>query len=527
MISTAAHRAPRRLSALQSTVVTTTQPDWFDVHRWLRDLGAGVVPNLSIGVALALAACSSETVSPEPNEPDSELVAGQVSALRVDDRLREYARACDAATGVTVPAFDCDRGTLVPVTHSSSDGGYCDRPNRLQGECDPGSRFQVLTRTADAFVVAHCRKQGREDGRYGDIAVIQYSQRDGATCFYQALANHLEADYLDGRVRAPFAGTEAYPWLTPDTIARSQFPCVKCHDNGPLLRSPYLTQLSGVNALPGAGDATFNRDSRYRFIGEEYRDWRSFKVEIEGNLCNGCHRLGVSNKADRSGTALRFGLLATAPSGVEPAKNPHSADSPIWMTPGTVEFSLDNAQAASAIQRCAARSNEAPLPASSDCRITQFTIPADGTLMRVDDDPVAVFYGGAPFRLPDEETLARLFPDAEPIAIARAALPEIRAAPIDGTLLREESGALFVVFGEARFQLPELGTYDRLYSGAPIHPLWDGALDELARVPRDGSLLREESSERVYEIKGGRKQLAPADRPDVHVLWDGALESIP
>jgi len=114
-----------------------------------------------------------------------------------------------------------------------------------------------------------------------------------------------------------------------------------------------------------------------------------------------------------------------------------------------------------------------------------------------------------------------------PIAIARAALPEIRAAPIDGTLLREESGALFVVLGEAKFQLPELATYDRFYSGSPIHPLWDGALAELDGVPLDGSLFREESSPRIYEIKGRRKQLAPDDIPGVHVVWDGALESIP
>jgi hypothetical protein len=480
-----------------------------------------------LGLLVAFAACSLEGESFAPADPEPELVAAQVSALRAEDRLREYARACDAATGVTVPDFDCDDGTIVPVTHPSADGAHCDRPNRLQGECDPGSRFQVLTRTADAYVVAHCRKQGREDGRYGDIAVIQHSQRDGATCFYQALANHVEADYLDGRVRAPFAGTDAYPWLSPRSIARSRFPCVKCHDNGPLLRSPYLTQLTGVNALPGAGDVTFNRNSRYRFVGEEYREWRSFKVEIEGNVCNGCHRLGVSNQSDSGGTALHFGLLATAPSGVEPAKNPHSPDSPIWMTPGAVDFSLASARAAAAIQRCAERKNEQPLPASSDCRITQFTTPADGSLMQIDGDLPSVFYGGARFQLPDDETLERLFPDAEPIPISRAALPEIHDAPIDGTLLREESGTLFIVFAGAKFGLPELATYDRLYAGSAIHLLWDGALANIGSMPRDGSLFREEFSSRIYEIRGGRKQLVSGDHSGIHVLWDGALESIP
>jgi hypothetical protein len=505
----------------------TTLRDSFMLHRSLRSPAASG-PWLALTLALAptLAGCSSDATSIDP-EPPVVAVAGQALALRTEDGLRAYARACDAAIGVTVPDFDCDDGTLVPVTHASADGAYCDRPNRLQGECDPGSRFQVLTRTADAFVVAHCRKQGHDEGRYGDIAVIQHNQRDGATCFYQALANHVESDYLEGHVRAPFAGTDAYPWLSPRAIAGSQFPCVKCHDNGPLLRSPYITQVTGPDAMPGAGDVTFNRNSRYRFIGDEYREWRSFKVEIEGNVCNGCHRLGVSNQSDSAGTALHFGSLATAPSGVEPAKNPHSADSPIWMTPGSVGFSLTNARAAAAIQHCAERKNEDPLPAASDCRITQLTIPADGTLMVVDDDRPSVFYGGAKFDLPDDATLERLFPDAEPVAIARAALPEIRNAPIDGTLLQEESGALFVVFGEAKFELPDLGVYDRLYSGRPIHPLWDGALAELGDMPAEGSLFREASSPRVYEINGGLKQLVSDERPDIHVLWDGALEYIP
>jgi hypothetical protein len=103
-------------------------------------------------------------------------------------------------------------------------------------------------------------------------------------------------------------------------------------------------------------------------------------VEIEGNLCITCHRLGVSNLSDDAGTALAFGLLATARSGNEPSKNPHSEDSPIWMTPGMVYFSRANAQSARAISRCARRKNELPLPASAQCRITQLTAsPEDGS----------------------------------------------------------------------------------------------------------------------------------------------------
>jgi hypothetical protein len=118
-------------------------------------------------------------------------------AAQADD-LQDYAALCDQAIGATatVNDFDCDAGTEVPVTHPTT-SGTCDEPNRLSGVCDPGSHFTVLTRTADAFVVAHCRKKGNGPSVYGDIAVIQYNRKNGATCFYQALGT------LPGHVKAP------------------------------------------------------------------------------------------------------------------------------------------------------------------------------------------------------------------------------------------------------------------------------------------------------------------------------------
>src|SRR5262249_29925350 len=101
------------------------------------------------------------------------------------DTLEGYAQKCDEAIGVanTVPDFNCDSGTEVPTTHFAN--GLCDRPNVLNRTCDPGSRFQVLTNNADAYVVAHCRKEGLSQGEYNDIAVIQHNRKNGATCFYQ------------------------------------------------------------------------------------------------------------------------------------------------------------------------------------------------------------------------------------------------------------------------------------------------------------------------------------------------------
>jgi Dockerin type I domain len=303
---------------------------------------------------------------------------GYTATSALSDPLQEYAQQCDAAIGITVPDFNCDSGTLVPTTHFAN--GLCDRPNVLESECDPGSRFQVLpSNNADAYAVAHCRKQGNSAGRYRDIAVIQHNQKNGATCFYQAL------DDLDGTdVKAPSKGTSAWPWLTPARTAA--IGCGACHDNGPIIRSPYLSQVidrNGNKLLPGAGDPLFNRDQPYFFVGNDFASWKAYKVEIDGNTCNGCHRMGVNNIRSGLGTALDFGIRATAES--QEAKNPHSPDSPIWMLPGQIFYNSGSDAAAHEIRECALRFNESPLPNSPSCSITLYT-GAIGEIGDIDGD---------------------------------------------------------------------------------------------------------------------------------------------
>ena len=340
---------------------------------------------LSALVALTLGACQAsdelDVGAPgsdtDPLAPHDESIGERTFGL-VSDTLPQYAAKCDAEIGVTVPDFNCDDGTLVPTTNLAN--GKCDRPNRLNQECDPGSRFRVLTSSASAYVVAHCRKRGLGAGRYADIAVIQYNRQNGATCFYQALGN------LDGHVKAPSKGTGAWPWLTPSGTAG--IGCAGCHDNGPLIRSPYLTQITGANKLPGAGDLAFNRDQPYRFVGNDFAAWRVSKVEVQGNTCNGCHRMGWNNVRPSQGTALDLGLRATATG--EVAKNPHSAASPIWMTPGATFYNAANDSAAHQIAACAAAARDgAALPAG--CRVTDYTGPPSTSANFVDG---SVWRGG-------------------------------------------------------------------------------------------------------------------------------------
>jgi hypothetical protein len=193
-------------------------------------------------------------------------------------------------------------------------------------------------------------------------------------------------------VKAPSKGLQSGGlWLPPSATA--WIGCGSCHDNGPFIRSPYLNQVTGPNALPGSDDRSFNRDPQpYAFVGEDFASWKAFKVEVSGNECNSCHRLGVNNvksggaRDPGRGTALDFGIRATAPS--ETAKNgPTEAScgteqnpkptcpSPIWMPPDPVQvkFNKTHKDAAEAIHDCAALYHEdQPLPNLDICRITQF-----------------------------------------------------------------------------------------------------------------------------------------------------------
>ena len=212
---------------------------------------------------------------------------------------------------------------------------------------------------------------------YGDIAVIQHSRTNGATCFYQALGNQDHGDMPGGSsapgasatpVRAPSNGQAGFQWKTPsDTAAIG---CGMCHDNGAIVRSPYLVGVTGANELPDTSGEP------YSFVGEAFKDWKAYTVDVD-NECTSCHRLGVSNigAADEKGTALDFAMRATADH--EDAKNPTSAASPIWMPPDPpqVQFDSGHQAEAQAIHDCAKKfdpSDPTNLPDTDACRITLF-----------------------------------------------------------------------------------------------------------------------------------------------------------
>jgi len=319
------------------------------------------------------------------------------------ETLAEYAASCDLAVGVSVPDFNCDDGTLIPTNNHVGD--VCDQPNRLNGVCDPNSRLLLLDQSDSAYIVASCRKQNNSAGKYGDIAVIQHNTENGATCFYQGLG------VLDGEVTAPSRGTSSeggWSWLTPSGTA--DIGCAGCHDNGPLMRSPYITAVTGAHQLPGVDDWDFNAAGEpYWFVGEDFYDWITYSVDVGANSCTSCHRMGSNNVPDRQGNVNRgvsrdFGLRATADQ--ETNKTVHTP-ALVWMPPedwsGTDVYSSSYEGEAEEFAACV----DGTTPSGMTCTITRESgiagIPYDDGTLVADPTVAGGRWGYSGGRDPDTE----------------------------------------------------------------------------------------------------------------------------
>ena len=316
-----------------------------------------------LAITALLAGCTTDEV---PDEEAPTTIANPTVVARGTnpsrDTLEEYAAKCDAATGIHVRSFNCEEGTPLEGQDRDKLTGKCATPNVLYSKCDPGAKFQVLDKTADAVVVAHCRKRdpftaATTPTGYRDIAVIQYNKVNGAVCFYQALPDPTEPSDLEGsNVRAPSEGMAAWRWDNPEGTRRGG--CTGCHDNGAFIRSPYLAQLkTGDDAMPSVADGYDNKTTPLRYVGADFVGTKSWSVTKPGDTtCTTCHRLAVNNYA-RIGTGVDYSLIATAPFQLSkfdhgnPALDP--TKSPIWMMPGQMTFSQPALDAATAISDCA------------------------------------------------------------------------------------------------------------------------------------------------------------------------------
>jgi hypothetical protein len=252
-------------------------------------------------------------------------------------------------------------GVAVAAATAKYDALYtprkCDRPNALNGACQPESTFQVVERTADAVVVANCRKSATfPNQEFDDIAVIQYNRINGAVCFYQSPAVAIDASLVPAPSRGSHYGmgpngcenpnnTNTGCWTSPQST--HDVGCTGCHDSTALIRSPYI---KNTGLLPDYGFKS-REGAALRFVGHAFADDRSFLVGLPptnpATACTGCHNLAVNNVETvqgQGGTAYRFATMATTPYQYQDptrpfdplfeTKNTVSPTSPTWMPPG-------------------------------------------------------------------------------------------------------------------------------------------------------------------------------------------------
>ena len=161
-------------------------------------------------------------------------------------------------------------------------------------------------------------------------------------------------------------------------------------------------------------------------------------------------------------------------------------------------------------------------------------IPVDNTLLREENGSIWAVAGQAKFHVPDPPMLARLYPGQQPFQLWDGAPQQVPDIPVDDTLIREDNGATWVVAGRAKFHVPDPTTYNRLFGGRKLFQLWNGAPQQIPDIPRDGTMLREENGA-IWVIAGKAKFHVPdpvtlarvfPDTPYFQ-LWDGAVQHIP
>lgn len=248
------------------------------------------------------------------------LISAHVAMARIS--ALEYARQCEKLIG-KLPDFNCFDGAEIKPTGRGRDPDgnvACENPSLLgfgagQVLCSGGSRllkFDPLPGASNSAGVALCRKDTAGGNRFSQIIALQYNKITGTTCWFHTDHN----DTPDGRWvpspsratsgTAPWGGTLPASPVFWDRVSRTgpaDNNCFSCHENDPVLHTPYLMGVSGKHALP-AGDPLQSEDRPYanfryhNFVGRVFPDWPvAMRLTLPaGNMCRDCHRFAVQCK---------------------------------------------------------------------------------------------------------------------------------------------------------------------------------------------------------------------------------------
>ena len=218
----------------------------------------------------------------------------------------EYAKMVEDELGVP-PKVILDEAIEIPIYLNGVQkfgnlGTSCDNPTRLGKETISGcviQRYEGRTaegkRLKDVVWVAFGRNSS-DNPKYiiGSVQMIGYNKTTGATAFFESsdrLSPWVTLDERTLRMRGTM------PWVDdPDEFNRAfktpgNVQCVECHQADPFITNTFINAAK----IPGTKEPVvpiLDADSPYYVIGGNNWDMRT--INIEGNSCFECHRIGQS-----------------------------------------------------------------------------------------------------------------------------------------------------------------------------------------------------------------------------------------
>lgn len=221
--------------------------------------------------------------------------------LAATPTLYDYGKQCAQTLGVEIPKIDCldPAATLLPITVQGKPVDQmveeCDKPALLtdQKACIPGARVhrfdQTNARGQKVQTVVFCRRTRTAAAKlqppellthayFQDVGLIQYNTQTHQACWYfmeedevgkpsTAIPRPYSSSWADGAANPEAKAANEY-WMSAERTNQSH--CIKCHDNGVWLRSPFIAQAAGTpNAVPGNPLAQVTHVT----VGDLYTDW--------------------------------------------------------------------------------------------------------------------------------------------------------------------------------------------------------------------------------------------------------------
>jgi len=174
----------------------------------------------------------------------------------------------------------------------------CDNPAWLNNACYGNSYLTTFKAKSDpnvtgALLCRHKTRNTDQPRRFDDIAMILHNNENGETCWFQT-RDGSGVDLNGLRVPHPMRTGARLFWIKPSDVEGIK--CIKCHDSGPFITSPWLNQAKS------AGKLRDPKKSKYRNSTPPFNKWtkpvfvsvgRHGLTDTGDKSCTHCHHIGV------------------------------------------------------------------------------------------------------------------------------------------------------------------------------------------------------------------------------------------